>query len=116
VGLEGYGRRRTQGLSGGQQQRIALARALGTEPDLLLLDEPFAAVDFKLRRHLREELRRLHETTGTPMLMVTHDLSEVRQLADTLVIIDEGRVVGAGPTDALLADPVGPRISALLEG
>jgi molybdate transport system ATP-binding protein len=105
VGLEGYGARRTRELSGGQQQRVALARALAPEPDLLLLDEPFAAVDVRVRRRLRAELRRIHQVTGTPMLLVTHDLAEVRQLADSLVVLDRGEVLRAGTTAEVLADP-----------
>lgn len=93
VGLESYGSRWPRELSGGQQQRVALARALAPGPRLLLLDEPFAAVDMGLRRRLREELRRLQQTVGTPMLLVTHDLDEVRQLADHVVVLDHGRVV-----------------------
>ncbi|MEX2583627.1 MAG: ATP-binding cassette domain-containing protein [Gemmatimonadota bacterium] len=115
VGLEGLERRRTTELSGGQQQRVALARALATEPELLLLDEPFAAVDLRVRRRLRAELRRIHEVTGTPMLLVTHDLTEVRQLSDSLVLIDEGRVRRAGSTPTVLADPSDPLLAELLD-
>ncbi len=105
VGLEGLGRRRPGELSGGQ--RVALARALAPEPDLLLLDEPFAAVDLRTRRRLRAELRRIQEATSTPMILVTHDLAEVRQLSDSLVVIDQGRVLATGATETLLADAVG---------
>jgi ABC-type sulfate/molybdate transport systems ATPase subunit len=107
VGLEGYGGRRPHELSGGQQQRVALARALATRPDLLLLDEPFAAVDLRVRRRLRAELRRIHDVTGTPMLLVTHDLAEVRQLAGSLVVLDRGQVLRAGRTTTVLADADG---------
>ncbi|MQA92696.1 MAG: ATP-binding cassette domain-containing protein [Gemmatimonas sp.] len=115
VGLEGLGKRRPTQLSGGQQQRVALARALATHPELLLLDEPFAAVDLRVRRRLRAELRRIHDVTGTPMLLVTHDVTEVRQLADSLVLIDGGRVHRSGPTAALLADRSDPLISEFLD-
>jgi molybdate transport system ATP-binding protein len=91
VGLEGFERRRPHELSGGLQQRGALARALAPEPDLLLLDEPFAAIDLGTRRRLRAELRRIQQATATPMLLVTHDPAEVRQLADTLVVFENGR-------------------------
>lgn len=107
VGLEAYASRWPRELSGGQQQRVALARALAPAPRLLLLDEPFAAVDMGLRRRLREELRRLQQTVGTPMLLVTHDLDEVRQLANDVVVLDRGRVVHrqhvGGPDDQLSA-------------
>jgi molybdate transport system ATP-binding protein len=114
VGLEEFGTRRIQGLSGGQQQRVALARALATEPDLLMLDEPFAAVDFRVRARLRDELRRIHQATHTPMLLVTHDIQEVRQLADFVVLMDAGRVIQSGPTEAVLANPHDPELAALL--
>ncbi len=107
VGLEGLGRRRPDQLSGGQQQRVALARALAPEPDLLLLDEPFAAVDLRTRRRLRSELRRIQEATSTPMIHVTHDLADVRQLSESLVVLDGGQVLQVGSTESLLADPGG---------
>ena len=105
VGLEGLGGRRPAQLSGGQQQRVALARALAPEPSLLLLDEPFAAVDLRTRGRLRSELLRIQAATSTPMILVTHDLTEVRQISDSLVVLDDGRVLQAGPTKTLLADP-----------
>jgi len=114
VGLEGFARRWVTELSGGQQQRVALARSLATEPDLLLLDEPFSAVDARVRRRLREELRRIHEVTRTPMLLVTHDLAEVRQLADSTVLMDAGSILRAGPTAAVLPDPADAELALLL--
>src|SRR5690606_22506253 len=113
VGLEGLAERKPGHLSGGQQQRVALARALAPEPHLLLLDEPFAATDLRIRRRLRAELRRLHEITGTPMLLVTHDLHDVRDLADTLVLLDHGRVVAKGGTARLLSRPLDPFVADL---
>jgi molybdate transport system ATP-binding protein len=113
LGLEGFGTRRPRELSGGQQQRVALGRALATEPSLLLLDEPFAAVDFRVRRLLRSELRRIHDLTGTPMVLVTHDLGEVRQLSDTLVLMDQGQCVMSAPTAASVEDPMHPLLSEL---
>ncbi len=106
VRLEELRGQRPAQLSGGQKQRVALARALATRPDLLLLDEPFAAVDLRVRRRLRAELRRLHETLGTPMILVTHDLAEVRELSDHLVLIEAGEVVGAGTVEELDDHPV----------
>lgn len=104
VGLESYASRWPRELSGGQQQRVALARALAPAPRLLLLDEPFAAVDMGLRRRLREEMRRVQQTVGTPMLLVTHDLDEVQQLADDVVVLDHGRVVHQQPVLASNTD------------
>lgn len=116
VALEGLEQRRPAQLSGGQQQRVALARALATEPKLLLLDEPFAAVDLRVRRRLREELRRIHQMTGTPMLLVTHDLHEVKQLSDSLVLVEHGRVLASGPTASVLDQPQDSELMELLGG
>jgi len=80
-------------LSGGQRQRTALARALVNEPAALLLDEPFAALDQSLRRRLRDELKDLQEQLRVPMLLITHDDDDVRQLADQVVTLESGRVV-----------------------
>jgi ABC-type sulfate/molybdate transport systems ATPase subunit len=115
VGLQGFEARRPRELSGGQQQRVAIARALATEPRLLLLDEPFGALDMRVRRRLRAELRRIHEVTGTPMLLVTHDLAEVRHLSDSLVVMDRGRVIRSGPTSLLLTPPHDAEFAELLE-
>jgi molybdate transport system ATP-binding protein len=116
VGLGGYEARRPRELSGGEQQRVALVRALATGPELLLLDEPFAALDQRVRRRLRGELLGLHEATGTPMLLVTHDLAEVRHLAGHLVLYEAGRVLRAGPTGEVLADPGSDAAAELLAG
>jgi molybdate transport system ATP-binding protein len=116
VGLAGYEARRPRELSGGEQQRVALARALATGPELLLLDEPFAALDQRVRGRLRSELLRLHELTGTPMLLVTHDLAEVRQLTSHLVLYEDGRVLRAGDTGEVLRDPGSEAAAELLAG
>lgn len=87
-------------LSGGQRQRVALARALATQPDMLLLDEPFSALQASLRHKLREELAALQERLTVPMVLITHDPQDVRLLADTVFELEEGRVcaqhAGAG--------------------
>jgi molybdate transport system ATP-binding protein len=114
TGLAGNESRRPNRLSGGERQRVALARALAPEPDLLLLDEPFAALDFRVRRGLRDELRSLHRRTGVPMILVTHSLDDVRALSDELVLIDAGRVVAAGRTSELLASPPSGEARALV--
>lgn len=115
VGLAGYGNRYPGELSGGQQQRVALARALAPAPDVLLLDEPFAAVDALARVPLRAEVLAVQERTGVPMLLVTHDLAEVRQLASHVVLYDQGQVLQAGPAAEVLSQPAGARAAALLE-
>jgi molybdate transport system ATP-binding protein len=114
VGLEGYGDRSVAGLSGGEQQRIALVRSLATDPALLLLDEPFAALDHRARGRLRTELRRVQRSVATPMLLVTHDLDEVRQLADHVVLVAEGRTLQSGPTAEVLASPADRTVRSLL--
>jgi sulfate transport system ATP-binding protein len=98
--LEGLGPRLPTQLSGGQRQRVALARALAVEPRLLLLDEPFGALDQKVRVELRDWLRALHDRLGLTSIFVTHDQEEAFALADRIVLLNRGRVeqIG-GPTD-----------------
>jgi molybdate transport system ATP-binding protein len=115
IELGGYGSRAPGSLSGGERQRVALARALAPGPELLLLDEPFAALDFRVRRELRRMLRALQRETGIPMVLVTHAHSDVRELSDTLVLLDRGRVVARGDTGTLLAHPGSEEAALLLE-
>lgn len=91
-GLSKVAGQRPGSLSGGQQQRTALARALATSPKLLLLDEPFSALDQPLRLRMRDELSRILETFSTPMIMVTHDAEEAQAFAETVVVYSEGSV------------------------
>lgn len=107
--------RRPRQLSGGQKQRVALARAIAREPGLLLLDEPFSAVDRATRKSLYVELRQLHAKRPTTILLVTHDLDEAAQLASHLVLLDAGRVVQAGPTTAVLTCPTSIAATRLLD-
>ncbi|MEJ2029060.1 MAG: ABC transporter ATP-binding protein, partial [Maritimibacter sp.] len=90
-------------LSGGMRQRVALARALAVEPDLLLCDEPFAALDHDLRAELRGKLKALHQRAGMTTLFVTHDREEALELADQLVLLDQGKVAQVGAAGELLA-------------
>ncbi|MDB5872124.1 MAG: molybdenum transporter ATP-binding protein [Ramlibacter sp.] len=113
--------RRTQQLSGGERQRVAIARALATQPRLLLLDEPLASLDHARQRDILPWLERLRDELHIPMLYVTHAAGEVARLADTLVVLDQGRVVASGPTASVLARidaPValGEDAGALLDG
>jgi molybdate transport system ATP-binding protein len=91
--------REVAGLSGGERQRVALARALMSSPDLLLLDEPLAAVDLPLRRRILASLGRIRDELGVPLIYVTHDQAELRSVADTVIVLDQGRVVGWGPPE-----------------
>jgi len=97
--------RGVQGLSGGEQQRIALARALAPRPSILLLDEPFAAVDPATRRALRRELRELHEREGITTLQVTHDFEDAMRLGDVVAVLAGGRIVQAGPPEQVFRYP-----------
>ncbi len=92
VGLGDHGHKRPAGLSGGQQQRVALARALVYEPSVLLLDEPFSALDKNLRGQMQDEMRRLHRETGTTFVFVTHDQSEALALSTRIAIFEKGRL------------------------
>ncbi|MFO1174998.1 MAG: ABC transporter ATP-binding protein [Paracoccaceae bacterium] len=96
VGLGDHGHKRPSGLSGGQQQRVALARALVYEPPVLLLDEPFSALDKNLRGQMQEEMRRLHRETGTTFVFVTHDQSEALALSTRIAIFEKGRLQQLG--------------------
>lgn len=97
VGLGGHGHKRPASLSGGQQQRVALARALACEPPVLLLDEPFSALDKNLRGQMQDEVRRLHRETGTTFVFVTHDQSEALALSSRVAIFEAGRLQQIAP-------------------
>lgn len=95
-------------LSGGQRQRVALARALAVEPKVLLLDEPFSALDAKVRQELRRWLRKLHDEMGITSVFVTHDQEEALELADRVVIINKGKIEQAGTPEEVYDNPVNP--------
>ena len=114
MGLAGLQRRRPAQLSGGQQQRVALARALAREPRVLLLDEPFSAVDAPTRQTLYRELAELRQSVAMPMVLVTHDLHEARRLADRVVILDGGESLQDGPPAKVFASPRNARVAALV--
>ena len=107
LGLEPalYRERYPHQLSGGQQQRIGVARALAADPELLLMDEPFGALDPIARAALQQELARIHQTSGKTIVLVTHDIDEALRLATRIVLLDRGRIVQAGPPAQLLAAP-----------
>jgi sulfate transport system ATP-binding protein len=101
-------------LSGGQRQRIALARALAVEPKVLLLDEPFGALDAKVRKELRAWLRRLHDEIHVTSLFVTHDQEEALEVADRVVVMNEGRVEQIGTPDEVYDHPASPFVYQFL--
>jgi sulfate transport system ATP-binding protein len=105
VHLEQFAHRLPSQLSGGQRQRMALARALAVEPKVLLLDEPFGALDAKVRKELRDWLRRLHDEVHVTTVFVTHDQEEALEVADEIVVINEGRVEQIGSPDELYDEP-----------
>ena len=101
-------------LSGGQQQRLGLCRALMLSPDMLLLDEPFSAVDPVTRLGLYERFEEVQQMHAVSTLLVTHDIREARRLADVLVVLDQGRIVQSGSPDDVFADPASPYVERLI--
>jgi sulfate/thiosulfate transport system ATP-binding protein len=116
IQLEGYESRFPAQLSGGQRQRIALARALATEPKVLLLDEPFGALDAQVRVELREWLSRFHEQTRVTTLLVTHDQEEALELSQHVVLLNNGLVAQAGAPHELYDHPASPFVASFLGG
>ncbi|ACN14483.1 PotA2 [Desulforapulum autotrophicum HRM2] len=106
VKLSGLGNRRIQNLSGGQQQRVAIARAIVNEPLILLLDEPLSALDYKLRKEMRLELRQLHRKLGITFIFVTHDQEEALILSDRVVVMNNGVIEQQGPPKDIYEEPV----------
>jgi len=105
VKLPGHGERRIQQLSGGQQQRVAIARAIVNEPLILLLDEPLSALDYKLRKEMRLELRQLHRKLGITFVFVTHDQEEALILSDRIVVMNHGKIEQTGKPKEIYEEP-----------
>jgi sulfate transport system ATP-binding protein len=116
IQLGSLGDRYPRQLSGGQQQRVALARALAARPQLLLLDEPFGALDVKVRLELRQWLLRLHEQTPVTTLLVTHDQEEALELSQHIVVMSEGRVEQSAPPSELYDRPASPFVAQFVGG
>ena len=106
-----YRGRYPQQLSGGQQQRVGVARALAADPEVLLMDEPFGALDPVTRQALQGELARIHRASGKTIVLVTHDIDEALRLATRIVLLDRGRIVQAGPPAQLLLQPASDAVS-----
>ncbi|MDD5461604.1 MAG: ABC transporter ATP-binding protein [Methylococcales bacterium] len=115
VHLDGLGNRYPKALSGGQQQRVAVARALAREPKVLLLDEPFSAVDQVTRRRLYRELNELRRSLSMPIILVTHDLEEATMLSDRLCILHRGVTLQSGPPLEVAAHPVSATVARLMD-
>ena len=101
-------------LSGGQQQRVGIARALAASPELLLMDEPFGAVDEITRGQLQDELRRIYEKTGITVLFVTHDISEALKLGTKVLVMDQGKIVQYDTPQEILEHPASPFVERLI--
>ncbi len=114
VQLTGMGDRYPSQLSGGQRQRVALARALAVEPQVLLLDEPFGALDAKVRKNLRVWLRRLHDTVHVTTVFVTHDQEEAMEVSDELVVMNKGQIEQVGSPAELYDNPVSPFVMGFI--
>ena len=114
VQLEHFRDRYPHQLSGGQRQRVALARALAVEPQVLLLDEPFGALDARVRRQLRAWLRKLHDEIGLTSVFVTHDQDEALELADRVVVMNEGRIEQIGTPDEVYNNPNSPFVTEFI--
>ena len=114
VHLSQFAHRLPSQLSGGQRQRMALARALAVEPSVLLLDEPFGALDAKVRKELRDWLRRLHDEVHVTTVFVTHDQEEALEVADEIVVINQGRVEQVGAPDTLYDAPANDFVMSFL--
>jgi len=115
IALEGYGDRYPSQLSGGQKQRVALARALAVGPQVLLLDEPFGALDAKVRKTLRKWLRQFHNETKVTTLFVTHDQDEAFELADRVVVLHEGDIQQIGSPQQLREHPKNEFVADFLD-
>jgi ABC-type Fe3+/spermidine/putrescine transport system ATPase subunit len=105
VGLRGFEERRVTTLSGGEQQRVAIGRALAPRPELLLLDEPLAALDEKIRREMQDELRHIQRTTGTTFVYVTHDQEEALTMSDRIAVLNRGRCVQCDQPERIFRFP-----------
>lgn len=114
VELDGLGKRFPAQLSGGQRQRVALARALAVSPSVLLLDEPFGALDATVRKSLRKELRRIHDATGVTTIFVTHDQEEALELADRVAILNQGAIEQVGSPEEVHDEPAGAFVAGFV--
>jgi len=115
IQLPDIGARYPSQLSGGQRQRVALARALATEPRMLLLDEPFGALDARVRKDLRTGLREIHDATGLTTVFVTHDQGEALGLADRIAVMSMGRLEQVGTRQDVLSRPATPFVQAFIQ-
>ncbi|WKA59384.1 ABC transporter ATP-binding protein [Planococcus shenhongbingii] len=114
VGLDAFAARYPSELSGGQKQRVALARAIAPLPNLLLMDEPFSALDVELRMEMRKEIQKLHWETGASIVFVTHDQSEALAIADKIVVMNDGRIEQIAPPEIIYTRPETPFVATFV--
>src|SRR5262249_24443527 len=114
IQLEGQGRQAPSQLSGGQRQRVALARALAAQPKVLLLDEPFGALDAKVRQEPRQWLRKLHDEIHVTSVFVTHDQEEAFEVSDRVVVMNKGRIEQTGTPQQVFDHPANPFVMDFL--
>lgn len=112
VGLGGWGDRLTSDLSGGMQQRVGLARALATDPEILLMDEPFSALDPLIRRDMQDELINLQQTLQKTIIFITHDLNEALKMGDHIAVMKDGRIVQIGTPEEIVSTPADDYVAA----
>ena len=113
--MKDLGKRYPHQLSGGQRQRVAFARALAPNPHLLLLDEPFAAIDAKVRRELRSWLKEMIRQVGVTSIFVTHDQEEAMEVADTIIVTNQGRVEQIGSPEEICHHPATPFVQDFID-
>jgi glycine betaine/proline transport system ATP-binding protein len=116
VGLEGYEDSKTSQLSGGMQQRVGLARALATDPDILLMDEAFSALDPLIRSEMQDELLALEEKMQKTIVFISHDLDEALKLGDRIMIMNDGAIAQVGTAEEILTDPADDYVSKFVAG
>lgn len=114
VGMEGYGKKYPNQLSGGQQQRVAIARALLLKPSVLLLDEPFSALDAKIRQQMREELKRIQEELNITVVFVTHDQEEAMALSHRIVVMNKGVIEQVGTPEEIYDNPATKYVASFI--
>ncbi|MED5525125.1 quaternary amine ABC transporter ATP-binding protein [Gallaecimonas pentaromativorans] len=116
VGLEGWENAKPAALSGGMQQRVGLARALAADPDILLMDEAFSALDPLIRRDMQKELRALQEAMHKTIIFITHDLDEALAIGDRIILLKDGLISQAGTPEEILTQPANPYVARFVEG
>jgi iron(III) transport system ATP-binding protein len=114
IGLKEYKAKYPHQLSGGQQQRIALARSLAIDPSLVVMDEPFSSLDANLQSQIRGDLKEIMTTTGTTSIFVSHDKDDAINIADRIIVLEEGKIVQNGTTEEIMNSPSSDYVAGLI--